>query len=167
MDETYSVKELAEILTGSRDSEDYARVYRQIRYWTEKDALTPAGDPNPGTGVSLGYDDDRVYHAAILQELSRIGVQQVALIQLQVQLADGYNSHFWSRAKNGKAQVFLNGLFSPDGNVLWQLSQGAPLTDELKETPDNPEEKKLGYPFGDTSAVTVNLTRLFRKVKLT
>lgn len=164
MKEPYSVKEIAEILTGSKDSEEFSRVYRQIRYWTEKDALPPAGDTTPGTGVSLEYDEDRVYHAAILQELSRIGVDQSALTLLAVQLADGYETRLWSYAKIGKAQVYLTGLFGPSGNISWELSQGAPLTERIAENPDNPELKKPGNPYFYTSAVVINLTSVFRRM---
>ena len=165
MKDPYTVKEMAEILAGSEDSEDFSRVYRQIRYWTEKDALLPAGDTNPGTGVSLEYDEDRVYHAAILQELSRIGVTQAALTLLALEMADAYDTRPWRYAKAGKAPVFLTGLFGPSGNVAWKLSPRAPLTSEIAENPDNPELKKPGNPFLYTSAVAINLTSIFRRVK--
>ena len=167
MKEPYTVKEMAEILAGSEESEDFGRVYRQIRYWTEKEALPPAGDTNPGTGVSLEYDEDRVYHAAILQELSRIGVNQSALTLLAAQMADTYDTRLWSYAKAGKAQVYLTGLFGPGGNNTWELSAGAPLTRDIAENPDNLELKKPGNPFLYTSAVAINLTSLFRRVNFT
>ena len=68
MSHAYSVMEMARILAESDDSEEYRRIYRQIRYWTEKDTLPPDSDENPGTGVSLEYDENGLYHAAILQD---------------------------------------------------------------------------------------------------
>lgn len=167
MKDPYSVKEMAEILAGSKDSEDFSRVYRQIRYWTEKEALTPAGDTSPGTGVSLEYDEDRVYHAAILQELARIGVNQVALTHLALKLAGVYETRVWSYAKSGKAQVYLTGLFGPSGNLDWVVSPNAPRTAEIDDNPGNDKLKKPGNPFLYTSAVVINLTSLFRRVNFT
>ena len=167
MKDPYTVKEMAEILAGSRESDDFGRVYRQIRYWTEKDALPPAGDANPGTGVSLEYDEDKVYHAAILQELARIGVNQSALTYLAVKLTGVYETRSWSYAKSGKAPVFLTGLFGPSGNLDWVVSQNAPRTAEIDDNPGNDELKKPGNPFLYTSAVAINLTSLFRRVKFT
>ena len=164
MKEPYTVKEIAQILARSKGSEPFARVYRKIRYWTEKAALPPAGDANPGTGISLEYDEDQVYHAAILNELSMIGVSQPALTKLAVDLADTYESRAWNYAKSGKSQVFLNGLFGPSGNLSWELSQGAPLTGNIQENTDNPESMKPGFPFFYSGLVTINLTSLFRRV---
>jgi len=122
---------------------------------------------NPGTGVSLEYDEDRLYHAAILQELSNIGVAQSALMVLATELADVYGTRAWSHAKSGKAQVYLTGLFGPSGNVAWKVTAGAPDTSHIDNYPNNPELQKRGNPFLYTSAVVINLTNTFLRVKPT
>ena len=168
MSEGYSVKEMARILPESDDSDDsenYRRVYRQIRYWTEKDTLPPDSDENPGTGTSLEYDEDSLCHAAILQELSRIGVTQSALMVLAAELADTYGTRAWANAKWGKAPVYLTGLFGPSGNVDWRVTANAPQTQEIDNYPKKPEYQKRGYPYLYTSAITINLTNIFRRIK--
>ena len=166
MNDTYSVKEMARLLAESDDSEGYRRLYRQIRYWTEKDALPPDSDENPGTGVSLEYDEDSLYHAAILQELSNIGVNQSALMVLASQLTDVYDTRNWANAISGKkGPIYLTGLFGPSGNVDWQVSSGTPMTAQIDNYPKNPELQKRGNPFLYTSAVVINLTNTFKRVK--
>jgi hypothetical protein len=167
MSHAYSVMEMARILAESDDSEEYRRIYRQIRYWTEKDTLPPDSDENPGTGVSLEYDENGLYHAAILQELSSIGVAQSALMVLANQLTDVYGTRIWARAKSGKAVVYLTGLFGPSGNVDWRVTPNAPATAEIDTCLKNPELQKRGNPYLFTSAVVINLTNTFKHVKIT
>ena len=167
MSDLYSVKEMARILADSDESEEYRRVYRQIRYWTEKDNLPPDSAANPGTGVSLEYDEDSLYHAAILQELSNIGVAQPALMVLASQLTDVYDTKAWRNAKSGKDPVYLTGLFGPSGNVDWRVSVGASHAAEIDNYPKNPELQKRGNPYLYTSAVVINLTNTFKRVKIT
>jgi len=166
MSDTYSVKEMAKILAESDNSEDYRRVYRQIRYWTEKDTLPPNSDLNPGTGVSLEYDEDSLCHAAILQELAHIGVNQAALMVLASELTDVYETKAWANAKSGKAPVYLTGLFGPSGNVTWKVTQGAPDTSAIDNYPKNPELQKRGNPYLFTSATVINLTNTLKRVQI-
>ena len=158
---------MARLLAESDDFEDYRRVYRQIRYWTEKDTLPPDSAANPGTGVSLEYDEDSLYHAAILQELSNIGVTQSALMVLATNLCDVYGTRNWSRAKSGKAVVYLTGLFGPSGNVAWRVTPDTPDTATIDNYPKNKELQKRGNPYLYTSAVVINLTNTFKRVNIT
>lgn len=164
MTDSLTVKQMAQILSGSRDSEQYRRVYRQIRYWTEKDALPPDSDIEPGTGTSLEYSQDKVYHAALLQELGNIGVNQMALARLADYLEDSYENGYWELAKSGNSDIYLTGLFNRYGEVKWELSEGMPLTAYLEKNTSNKKLNEPGNPFVYSSAIAVNLTTVFGRV---
>ena len=169
--ETYTLKEMAELLASAFPNEDELKCARKIRHWTSMDLLTTHGKKHTGTGVSREYIFDEIYKAAILMELSRWKVPMPVLVDNFETMVDEYeNSEDWDTATQALDNVFL-ALSWDDDLVNWQLSVREPKLGIL-ETLDNPQDEKyLRTDFGGgfivetpNSIVVLNITRLFMRV---
>jgi hypothetical protein len=168
---TYTLKEMAEILASAFPNDDALKCARKIRHWTSMDLLSTHGKKYTGTGVSREYIFDEIYKAAILMELSRWKVPMPVLADNFETMVDEYeNSEDWDTAIEALDNVFL-ALSWSDDLVNWQLSVSEPKLGIL-ETLDNPQDERyLRTDFGGglfvetpNSIVVLNITRLFMRV---
>ncbi len=67
-----TVSEVADLIRPP--GADLVMVVDRLRHWTAAGLLNAAGDPNPGTGRKRTYDEDALYHAAILNALADTGL---------------------------------------------------------------------------------------------
>src|SRR6266581_723674 len=77
---SHSVKDFAARLSRSTDPAEVARVASQVKHWTLTGLLTVNGDKHSGTGNYRQYDEDELYRAALIAELTRYGLT-VGIIQ--------------------------------------------------------------------------------------
>lgn len=161
--ETYTLKQVAELLSPDGDEEARSRIARQVRHWTTLDLLTPVGRKHTGTGVSRRYAADEVRKAAILLELNQYHLPVTALSE-----AD-WSENFplsaeWQVAIKGKRPVFLQLALSHDLLSL-QIYEDQPRHNILIPRPDvkrNADRDKM-LPV---SAIVINLSRLFARLRL-
>lgn len=156
---TYTLKELATLLSPTRDADAIARLSRQLRHWTNQDLLETVGAKHTGTGTSRRYDPEQARRAAILMELNRYHVPVSVLSESFATLTKTYQGKpAWQQAARGEGAVYLSFAYSEDF-ITCQLYSGQsrhPLLEPPKDAPGK----------GIVSAITINLSRLFARLEL-
>lgn len=157
---SYTLKDIALLLSPAGDAETVEKLARQIRHWTSLDLLQPLGKKHTGTGVSRRYDHYELLKAAILSELSRYRVPVTVLDDSFVTMIDEYaTSSDWAAAIKGDVPVFLMFGFC-DSAVRTQLFTEASKHPML--APRSPNAPPGGEII---SAITINLSALFKRLK--
>lgn len=170
-----TVSEIAQRVAPAGDNVTVERITRQLRHWTLERVIEPVGGLHKGPGRHRRYSGDAVYIAAVMVELSNLGLPvgvlflMASLIKFGVlnppkiglgrkRLPKSELPDLWRRAIKGEGQICM--FFSP--------SFGAD---------DDQEPGELGFGMIDaedgidlassdhTSNVVVNLTRLFAPLR--
>ncbi|WP_374631659.1 hypothetical protein [Ferrovibrio sp.] len=156
---TYTLKELATLLSPQKDAEAVSRLARQLRHWTNEDLLQTVGAKHTGTGVSRRYAPEQVRLAAILMELNRYHVPITVLSECFETLTSEYSKRDeWKQAVQGKGAIYLMFAYS-DEFISAQLFSGQSRHPMLE-----PKGQISGKPM--VSAITINLSRLFAQLEL-
>ena len=173
MDESYSVSQLAERVAPTTDKAEVARITRQLRHWTLTGVLGTLGATHTGAGRHRRYSGDAVYVAAVLIELSRLGLPVGALHLVSLGLL-GYlklvrarsgkpskaepQAHLWRRAIKGERTIYLtfNVRFDDEG----AKGGGLALYDADEPNPPSPITKD------HMSAIVADLTQLFEPLRV-
>jgi hypothetical protein len=157
---SYTLKDIALLLSPAGDAETVEKLARQVRHWTNLDLLQPLGKKHTGTGISRRYDHHQVLKALILSELSRYRVPVTVLDEAFATMMDHFaTTPDWSEATTGERPVFLMFGFSDDF-VTMQLFTEATRHPLL--APKSPGA------FGSSeivSAITINLSALFKRLR--
>lgn len=167
-DETYSLKQLVDCLSAWIPEGERPKLMRRVRHWTTHDLLTPLGIKNSGTGNERRYAKVEVYKAAILNDLSNYG--------MTVHMLEGFGdwldecvvaSPRWAAALTGKSDVYVEVTQQLDGCAsfsVYQVGERKPLA---FIAPGTETQQKVGSLelAQHTSALTVNITRLFSTLK--
>lgn len=174
MSREYTVGELARLLVPSADGAEVARVNRQLRHWTLTGVLKTLGSTHTGAGRHRKYAGDAVHVAALMVELSRLGLPVGALSTVAMTLTaivqpliarDGKSIigegqvELWRRAVRGDGTIYLT--FHLQFDAEWPKSGGLTLYDA--DQPDPPSPITIGH----VSAIVVDLTQLFIPLRQT
>lgn len=169
----YTLKEVAALLCATGDQADMERVARQIRHWTLADLLTPAGKKYTGTGVSRRYSELEVRKAAILREVSRYGLTVTQLDGFGDWIEGVSSMAKWRDAIDGKRPVYLELMWSEDGDSLWMIGADAPRVFQSgpkfvrTSTATLTGGKQIEMPEPEfTSAIVINLSKIMERLKL-
>ena len=153
----YNVKRVALIISHTDDESALGQTVRKIRHWTNSDILSPVGDKSTGTGVSRMYDEDAVYIAALLLEVTRYGVTVVMLETFEEWIKECWeDTDEWAEAKAGRRELVFQMGWQDDGSGFY-----TPIT----------EDKRLFWkPLGGSdreaygSSIVVNATNVFKRL---
>jgi hypothetical protein len=169
MEQTYTLKEVAAILSPTGEEEEFNRAARQVRHWTINGLLETAGEKFVGTGRSRRYAADEIRFAAWLMELAKYGVN-ISIME-SVRLAfDEYARHgFWDTVAEADPPVLYE-LAWDEGTIVGKFSFGAPehimekyIDDERRKNAD--PKQGLMDPANITSVIAVNLTKIFARLE--
>jgi hypothetical protein len=158
----YTLKELVSIVMPPSDSDAVARVARQVRHWTALDLLKPLTSKHTGTGVSRRYSADEVRKAALLVELSHYRIPAPVLEDgFETFAPDWPKGEAWRAAVAGNTAVFFYMAYNEHLTTFRLVPADAVIT-VLQPVP-NPRREPA---FDMVSAIVVNLTRLFGRLRL-
>ena len=172
MPESYSVSQLAERVAPTADKAEVARITRQLRHWTLTGVLKPLGATYTGAGRHRRYSGDAVHVAALLIELSQLGLpvgvlHMVSLgimgILRPVRTRSGKPSnaepqaHLWRRAIKGEGTIYLT------FNVRFDTKGAKEVGPTLCDADGLPAASLI--TVGHFSAIVVDLTQLFRPLR--
>lgn len=157
---SYTLKDIALLLSPAGDTETVEKLARQVRHWTNLDLLHPLGKKHTGTGVSRRYDHHQVLKALILSELSRYRVPVTVLDDAFANLMDEFaSSSDWSEAIKGERPVYLMFGFSDEAVVMQVFTEASQHPLLAPKSPD----AHLGADI--VSAITINLSALFKRLR--
>lgn len=106
--QTYTVREMAALISPSQDRKAVEQLTRQLRYWTTEEIITPeGGNRHTGSGKHRQYDIHQVRKAAITAELVRHGISLVRLGPFGEYLDFMQEDPNWQEAIKGKLDVFI------------------------------------------------------------
>lgn len=163
---TYTVRDIAEIISGSKEPDVIARVSRQIRYWTTEDILKPLGGKRTGSGRHRKYDANEVRKAALMDELARYGISAVRFDPFGEFLDDFMDSSQWEDAVLGKDDVFfIHAEECGIGGGNMGRIERRDLSFLIKLLTSREKQKIHDYN-NFPSALVINLTKLFAKLQL-
>lgn len=153
----YNVKRVAQIISRSDDERVIEQTIRKIRHWTNEDVLSPVGDKHTGTGVSRMYDEEAIYIAALLLEITKYGVTVDHLDTFEEWIKECWEeTDEWEASKRGAADLVFQ--------LGWN-DQGGGFSCVVRE------DKGLFWsPFGSdesesyTSSIVVNATNVFKRL---
>ena len=172
MAKEYTVGELARLLVTETDAAEVAHVNRKLRHWTLTGVLKALGVTHTGAGRHRKYSGDAVHVAALMVELSRLGLPVGTLSLLAtglvgilqpVQTRDGKPlmgqdaAEKWRRAIRGEGVIYLT--FNVRYGTRWPQSVG--VTFYEADRPDVPSPITVGH----VSAIVVDLTQLFTPLR--
>lgn len=156
----YTVREVAAIIAYEKSPEAIERTMRQVRHWTNNDLLSPLGPKDTGTGINRLYDAHGVRKAAIIQELTRYGVNVFMLDTVDEWLNRVSGMEGWQMAIAGTDDYYLQIAwgFGEDPSSFWipGLDKGLIVRSDMLA--------KTGLETA--SMLLVNLTALFRRLAL-
>jgi hypothetical protein len=158
---TYTLADVARIVCPSGAKVEIDRANRQIKHWTTLDLLVPTGVKHTGTGVSRKYSAHEVRKAAILLELNHYHLPVTAIGDFDTAMANYMDSPDWQAAVRGEHPVLLYLFFSED-MTGWQLR---------REGRKDPAHVLIPHierdpAFDTVSAIVINITRLFERLRL-
>ncbi len=171
MEESYSVSQLAQRVAPDADKPEVARITRQLRHWTLTGVLRPLGATHTGAGRHRRYSGDAVHVAALLIELSRLGLPvgtlHLVAMGLMVSLRpikrrDGKGpmgedeARLWRRAIKGERTIYLT--FNVRFDAVGAKEVGLTLYDA--------DEPLSPITEGHMSAIVVDLTQLFEPLRV-
>ncbi len=172
MAKEYTVGELARLLVTETDAAEVAHVNRKLRHWTLTGVLKALGVTHTGAGRHRKYSGDAVHVAALMVELSRLGLPVGTLSLLAAglmgilrphrtldgkRLAGEHEAELWRRAIRGEGVIYLT--FNVKYGTRWPQSVG--VTFYEADGPDVPSPVTVGH----VSAIVVDLTRLFEPLR--
>ena len=139
------------------------RLARQLRHWTALDLLATIGGKRTGTGVSRRYSLDEVRKAAILVELSNYRAPSPVLEETFAEASEAWpGSGNWRDAVKGRKPIFLY-LSYGEHSVIYQFASPKSVSLLLDPKPGFP---KRDPRFDSASAIVVNLTKVFARLRL-
>ncbi|HEY9079478.1 hypothetical protein [Magnetovibrio sp.] len=153
----FNVKRVARIICRIDDDKALEQTVRKIRHWTNSDILSTVGEKNTGTGVSRMYDENAVYIAALMLEITRYGITVDMLETFEEWISECWEeTDDWEEAKSGQREVIFqlgwqdngSGFFCPvrdDKELFWKPNGGA---------------EREAY----TSSIVVNVTNVFKRL---
>ena len=173
---TYTVREVATIISGSEDLKVVERVVRQVRYWTTEGLINPEGGRHTGSGRHRVYNPNEVRKAAITAELARHGVSISMLCSVEGYYKGIDEGVRWDRAVNGEEDVFyiFANEFGDDGGSQSYLVSSKSKVDPLDVLKSRevfmmeigsetiPSTDYNNYP----TCIIINLTKLFARLDL-
>jgi hypothetical protein len=172
MENGYTVGEVARLLVPGAEEAEIARVNRQLRHWTLTGVLKALGVTHTGAGRHRKYSGDAVHVAALMVELSRLGLPVGTLSLLATglmgilrpvktrdgkPLMDQEAAEKWRRAIRGEGIVYLT--FNVKYGTRWPQSVGVAFYEA--DGLDVPSPITIGH----VSAIVVDLTRLFEPLR--
>jgi hypothetical protein len=144
------------------DARELQRIMRQLRHWTQSDVLRPIGGLYIGTGRSREYAIETVLVAAILSELSNLGMtigtlkSAADVLYDHVFSGDARYPDYWQKELGGK-HLFLRLTFDR------HLGYADPLVAVSGVLPQSwfaLNEKPVGF-----SSVVIDLRLIFESLK--
>lgn len=157
----YTVKDIAAIISLDGSPDDIRKCMRQIRHWTNNDVLIPIGGKDTGTGVSRVYDEDAIYKAAFAAELVRYGT---TVDMLGYELFDEWMSAVmtstqWKDAKEKSKDFYLQFVFDPGegGSVIFKPLYEPDLAIAVKVTERTGAES--------ASAIIINVALICKRLR--
>jgi len=168
--EEYTLRQVAEIITGTTDPAVISRVSRQVRHWTAEDIVPTLGGKHGGSGVHRRYDANAVRRAAITLELVRYGITITSLEPFDEYLDDIADHPKWEKAVSGGENVFLSYSIEcvEDGNTpigLGTRDEADPLRLVEAQTEED-YGRGLIEVKNYASTLVINLTKLFARLDL-
>lgn len=162
---TYTIKDIARLILGSDEHEEFNTTWRQIQHWVMRGALTPVGRRHPGRGRERRFDANGVRQAFIIRELMGYGFSMDNLFIANEMFHAFQNDEPWQTAVKGKPDVFLIVMWdAATDETAWDVTVGKPnlelLTMRHKRKPASPSE----MPQQFNSAIVVALTPLFSAI---
>lgn len=171
MSQTYTVREVAQIIADHDDEATIDRLSRQIRHWTTENIVPTIGRKHGGTGVHRRYDDYGVRRAAVTAEFVKYGITISSLEDFGMYLDAIEPMEDWQTAVVGNESIFLTHSIASDFDGMSLHNQ---IGSKKKRNPLQIIEAMDNKDFGDgsidvsanASVVVINLTKLFRRLKL-
>jgi hypothetical protein len=172
MENGYTVGELAHLVVPGTNAAEVAHVNRQLRHWTLTGVLKTLGVTHTGAGRHRKYSGDAVHVAALMVELSCLGLPVGTLSLLATglmgvlrpvktrdgkPLMDQGAAEKWRRAIRGDGVIYLT--FNVKYGKRWPQSVGVAFYEA--DGPDVPSPITVGH----VSAIVVDLTRLFEPLR--
>jgi hypothetical protein len=121
----------------------------------------PEGGKDTGTGTSRRYGANEVRKAAMLVELAHFRIP-APVLELTFEDTERWTTaHEWQMAVRGDEVIFLNLAYTDgdEGTILSQVIVASSERNLLVATARDPA-------FNFASAVVINLTKLFAKVRV-
>ncbi len=170
MTRTYTLKEVATILSATKTREEIERIARQIRHWTLSGVLEPEGEKHTGTGRSRRYSADEIRFAAWLMELARYGVTVSIMLCVRYAFDDEAKEGYWASVATADPPVFFEMAWDQDTIVTNVGTDPAALitrkTRHVGAAGADGEAHGVLDPANITSSITVNLTKVFARLDL-
>jgi len=169
MEQTYTLKEVAAILSPTGEQDEFNRASRQVRHWTINGLLETAGEKYVGTGRSRQYAKDEIRFAAWLMELAKYGVNISIMENVRMTFEHYADEDFWDSIAEADPPVLYE-LAWDEGSIVGKFSFGAAelimqthLNDQRRQNA-NPRDGAID-PANITSVIAVNLTKIFARLK--
>jgi hypothetical protein len=156
----YELKEVVAILARSATPDEVNRILRHVRHWTSMDLLTPAGDKYTGTGNSRKYTAEEIRKAAVFEELSRWKVPMTLVADSFDTVLEEYQA-MWILAAKDTKPVFLVMSWNASFNG-WKMTTDEPGLQMIQDSPGRKAKSKNETIDIPSSAIVINLSRLFR-----
>lgn len=158
---TYTVREVAAIISGSNDPKVIDRVVRQVRYWTNDGFLNPVGGKHTGSGRHREYNAHEVKKAAVIAELVRHGVSVSKLCPFEEYL-DGLITDFIFDDKENYYLVHAEEFGETGGNMSVVGSDDRSPLRIVDRWDEASMIDFMNYP----TCIIINLAKLFSKLDL-
>lgn len=156
---TYTLKQVASVLVPSGKPDEVRRVARQLRHWTALDLLKPVGTKRTGTGTSRRYVAQEVRKAALFLELSLYRIPAPVIEgSYDDSIHDWAEDRLWALAISGEKTVYFYVAYN-ENLITSQIALADSARTILQAKPDDPN-------FDFSSAIVINLTKLFGKLRL-
>ena len=168
--QTYTLREVAALVSKSSDPNVIERLARQIRHWTAEDLIETIGEKHGGTGVHRRYDAKGVRRAAIIEELVRYGITIAALDTFGEYLEINEGKEDWESAIVGEKIVFLSYAKSTEEGGLSIMQVGTRNFYDPLSLLEAVKNEDYGAGVLDVqefaSILVINLTKIFSRLDL-
>lgn len=175
MNQTFTLKQVAERVSRTKEPEDIERLMRQIRHWTLCDLMLPVGGKHTGTGRSRRYDADEVRVAAVLAELTRYGMTVTLLDGMREGWSD--QMRMWREATSSTEPIFYEVVWDeytmmckPNYGRIELISRESDRVGsrKLQDGAEDDEwpQGSIFNPANIESGIVLNLTKIFTRLEL-
>lgn len=168
---TYTVRQLAEIISGSPDEKVIEKAVRQIRYWTTENIIKPIGKKHSGSGVHRLYTENEMYKAALVLEMVRHGISATKIMHLE-ELLESFGEDEIEAINDGsqkRAAYFIYAqAYSEEEDYFCSINYNNPLFMFEKEGMEmglNGSGKSTISYENYTTCIVINISRLFKRLK--
>jgi hypothetical protein len=157
MNETLTVSEVADKIADPIGGPyDKTRIIRQLRHWTLSNILRPVGGTHTGIGRHRQYSQESVLVAAVLVELSKLGLSVGTLQWATLHLYDLFKGkaasvNYW-RGEVKRSSLFLR--------LTFDIAEGQDHPVCAVSSLVTPDNMHIG-----TSSVLIDLRRLLSQIK--